>query len=91
MSIDETAEMILVAHQRRDAASCLCGWAKLGASHPRHQVAMLREAMLLLPRPAKARVRRWRKACEEPTTGLVSVPGVPPPELSDETTPADYE
>jgi hypothetical protein len=46
--VDETAEAILVAHQRRDYRGCLCGWSELGKSHPRHQVAMLREAALLV-------------------------------------------
>lgn len=46
-TIDETAEAILIAHQRRDYRSCLCGWSELGKSHPGHQVAMLREAGLL--------------------------------------------
>lgn len=47
MTVDETATAILVAHQRRDFGSCLCGWDDLGRSHPQHQVAMLREAGLL--------------------------------------------
>jgi hypothetical protein len=47
MTTDETAEAILTAHQRRDYRGCLCGWSELGKSHPRHQVAMLREAGLL--------------------------------------------
>ncbi len=46
MTVDETAETLLIAHQRhRDG--CLCGWSELGKSHPRHQVAKLREAGLL--------------------------------------------
>lgn len=32
---------VLVAHQRQDAGSCLCGWADLGRSHAEHQVAEL--------------------------------------------------
>ncbi len=44
---DDAAEAILVAHQRHDYRGCLCGWSELGKSHPRHQVAMLREAGLL--------------------------------------------
>lgn len=44
--IDDSAEAILVAHQRHHSG-CLCGWAELGKSHPRHQVAMLRSAALL--------------------------------------------
>lgn len=47
MTTDETAEAILVAHQRRDYGSCLCGWSELGKSHARHQVAMLSEASAL--------------------------------------------
>jgi hypothetical protein len=41
------AEAILTIHQRY-RGGCLCGWAELGKSHPRHQVAMLREAGLLV-------------------------------------------
>lgn len=47
MTVDETAEAILVAHQRHTFRSCLCSWSELGRSHARHQVAMLREAGLL--------------------------------------------
>jgi hypothetical protein len=43
----QRAEAILIAHQRRDVGSCLCGWAELGKSHAGHQVAKLREAGLL--------------------------------------------
>ncbi|WP_069765973.1 MULTISPECIES: hypothetical protein [unclassified Streptomyces] len=50
----QDAELILVAHQRRDISSCLCGWAELGKSHARHQVAMLREAGLLRDEPEAA-------------------------------------
>ncbi len=45
------AEAILIAHQRLDYRSCLCGWGELGRSHPAHQVAMLREAALLNDTP----------------------------------------
>lgn len=51
MTTDETAEAILIAHQRRDCRSCLCGWSELGRSHAAHQVAMLREASLLSAAP----------------------------------------
>lgn len=27
---------VLVAHQRRDIGSCLCGWAEYGHRHSRH-------------------------------------------------------
>lgn len=29
---------VLIAHQRRDVASCICGWSELGASHCQHQL-----------------------------------------------------
>jgi hypothetical protein len=44
----QRAEAVLIAHQRRDNRSCLCGWAELGKSHAGHQVAMLREAGVLI-------------------------------------------
>jgi hypothetical protein len=43
----ERATALLTAHQRRDAGSCLCGWAELGKSHARHQADMLARAGLL--------------------------------------------
>lgn len=43
----DAAQALLVAHQRLDAGGCVCGWAKLGASHPAHQVQVLEEAGLL--------------------------------------------
>lgn len=46
-TVDEAAQLILVAHQRRDFGSCLCGWSGLGRSHPGHQVAKLHESGLL--------------------------------------------
>ncbi len=45
--VDDTAAAVLVAHQRRDIRSCLCGWSELGRCHARHQVAMLRAAGVL--------------------------------------------
>ena len=46
-AVDRITE-VLVAHQRQSPISCLCGWAKLGASHPAHQgrivLAALRDA-----------------------------------------------
>lgn len=58
MTADVTAEVILIAHQRRDIGSCLCGWSELGRSHAGHQVAMLREAALLNDAPVDAAVAR---------------------------------
>ena len=49
-TVAETAQAILVAHQRRDIGSCLCGWADLGRSHPGHQVQMLAAAGVLTER-----------------------------------------
>lgn len=42
------AEALLISHQRRDVGSCLCGWSEWGKSHAGHQVAVLREAGLLV-------------------------------------------
>jgi hypothetical protein len=47
MTTDQDAQAILVAHQRYDIRSCLCGWSELGRCHAEHQVAMLRRAGLL--------------------------------------------
>ena len=35
---------VLVAHQRQNSSSCLCGWAVLGWSHAVHQEDMLTAA-----------------------------------------------
>lgn len=37
-------EGILIAHQRQNASSCLCGWSELGKSHAAHQAAALTAA-----------------------------------------------
>jgi hypothetical protein len=55
-TVSRTAEAILVAHQRRDFGSCLCGWSELGKSHPAHQVRMLVEAGTLAADGAAAQV-----------------------------------
>jgi hypothetical protein len=60
MTTDETAEAILIAHQRRDYRGCLCGWSDLGKSHPGHQVAMLRKAALLNDVPVVAQIEEGR-------------------------------
>jgi hypothetical protein len=44
------AVALLTAHQRFDAGSCLCGWAKLGNSHAGHQADMLASTGLLVER-----------------------------------------
>ena len=46
---EQLAEAVLVAHQRRDAGSCLCGWGELGQSHARHVARVLRAAGALRP------------------------------------------
>lgn len=33
---DTDVESVLIAHQRKDISSCLCGWAELGRSHASH-------------------------------------------------------
>lgn len=48
--IEEAVTALLVAHQRRDVGSCLCGWNELGRSHAQHQMLMLRGARLLFDR-----------------------------------------
>lgn len=53
MDSTETAERILIAHQRH-RGGCLCGWSELGKSLPGHQAAMLREAGLLPDKPEAA-------------------------------------
>lgn len=32
---------VLVAHQRKDIGSCICGWSELGKSFPEHQAKMI--------------------------------------------------
>jgi len=43
----DQAVAVLTIHQRRDPASCLCGWDKIGTSFARHQADELRKAGLL--------------------------------------------
>jgi hypothetical protein len=40
---------ILVAHQRRDIGSCLCGWAELGRSHAVHVAEEILSKLGVLP------------------------------------------
>ena len=49
------AEAVLVAHQRRDSGSCLCGWSELGRSHAAHVAAVLEVAGALKDRPPSRR------------------------------------
>ncbi len=42
--MSKTMAEVLVDHQRQNSSSCLCGWAKLGHSHPEHQAAALSAA-----------------------------------------------
>lgn len=48
----QLAASILVAHQRRDSASCLCGWSHLGRSHAEHVAGVLADAGALQVVPA---------------------------------------
>lgn len=45
--VSDAVEAVLIAHQRQSSSACLCGWAKLGMSHPGHQAAMLNAAGVL--------------------------------------------
>ena len=49
------AEAVLVAHQRRDSGSCLCGWSELGRSHAAHVAGVLEVAGALRDRPPSRR------------------------------------
>lgn len=40
----KTMTEVLVDHQRQNSSGCLCGWAKLGHSHPEHQAEALNAA-----------------------------------------------
>lgn len=46
------AAAVLVAHQRRDIGSCLCGWSEIGRSHAEHVAAVLAGAGALQTAPA---------------------------------------
>ena len=46
------AAAVLVAHQRRNAGSCLCGWSELGRSHAEHVAGVLAAAGALQTVPA---------------------------------------
>jgi hypothetical protein len=50
------AAAVLIAHQRRDAASCLCGWSVLGESWAVHVAEVLEVAGALRVRPPAAQV-----------------------------------
>lgn len=41
----DAVETVLIAHQRQSPSHCLCGWSKLGHSHPRHQAEALLAAL----------------------------------------------
>lgn len=53
----QLAAALLVAHQRRDSGSCLCGWSELGKSHAEHVAAVLDAAGALRDRPPPAEAR----------------------------------
>lgn len=39
---------VLVAHQRHNLSSCLCGWSMLGASHPEHIASEYEKAAMMV-------------------------------------------
>lgn len=41
---EDLVTAVLIAHQRRVAGPCLCGWDELGRSHARHVARVLRAA-----------------------------------------------
>lgn len=47
----DLAAAVLVAHQRYDASSCLCGWSELGQSWAEHVASVLDDAGALRERP----------------------------------------
>jgi hypothetical protein len=51
LSVTETAEAVLINHQRRDVSGCICGWGELGKSFAGHQVAELTAAGVLREEP----------------------------------------
>lgn len=65
VGLAERISATLVAHQRFDAGSCLCGWDKLGASHAEHVTQVLTdsgvigEAELVIERVRKAFTDMW--------------------------------
>ena len=85
MATSETAEAVLVAHQRH-RGGCLCGWAELGKSLPGHQVAMLREAALL-DDGARAALARAEQATADARRELAAI-GEDNARLHDELTEA---
>lgn len=40
----KTVTDVLIDHQRQSSSACLCGWSKLGHSHPAHQAEALTAA-----------------------------------------------
>ena len=41
----EVLVAVLVYHYRKDHASCGCGWAELGRSHPEHVATVYEESV----------------------------------------------
>ena len=62
----ERATEVLTTHQRRDSASCLCGWSRLGYSFTQHQADALAAGGLLVTPEHYAQVaaRALREAAE---------------------------
>lgn len=53
LTYQRLAAAVLVAHQRRDIGSCLCGWSELGKSHADHVAAVLDAAGALRTSPSQ--------------------------------------
>lgn len=81
MATAEAAEAILIAHQRH-RGGCLCGWSELGKSHPGHQVAMLRDAALLLPDPPRPEGVPMTEPRQSPAGGPWTQHGHPIPGIT---------
>lgn len=75
---DETyrnlASAVLVAHQRYDASSCLCGWSELGQSWADHVAAVLDAAGALRDRPPAGERTDVRRVTHYVLTSGGSVP-----------------
>jgi len=80
----EAAVALLVEHQRLNSRSCLCGWDKLGASHPAHQVEQLAAAGLLVDEGLRDDKRRLLAAKVTAEGYLRRIFGHYPPEPTEQ-------
>jgi hypothetical protein len=70
----ERAGSLLIAHQRRDAGSCLCGWDEVGKSHAAHQADELARTGLLAAADHRARLAAAADGFHD---AVCTGPGVP--------------